>query len=134
MKKLIYSLALLIAVAFVSCNNDDGLLASKNGSQKVSSIASTYKKIVGLQLDYAQKGVDAVNKYIDIPQNATTRGYGEETIDMNNIGDYLPADLSTLKRKRTINTRAYLDETEESEGEEEEEVSLEIVVAGLISK
>jgi hypothetical protein len=78
-------------------------------SEDSSNLTKTYKKIVGLELDYAQKGVDAVQAYIDLPEEIA-RSAGTELIDFSEIGRYLPSDLSSLKRIKPGDSRNALPE------------------------
>jgi hypothetical protein len=64
--------------------------------ESTSKVAKTYKSLVGLQMDYAQKSVDTISEYVDI-QEINARSV-QGTVDFANIGDLLPKDLSTLKR------------------------------------
>jgi hypothetical protein len=78
-------------------------------SEDSSNLTKTYKKIVGLELDYAQKGVDAVQAYIDLPEEIT-RSAGAEFVDFSKVGRYLPSDLSSLKRIKPGDSRNVLPE------------------------
>ncbi|MDR3123505.1 MAG: hypothetical protein LBU16_06975 [Treponema sp.] len=78
-------------------------------SEDSSNLAKTYKKIVALELDYAQKGVDAVQAYVDLPEE-TARSAGTALVDFSEIGRYLPSDLSALKRIKPGDSRNALPE------------------------
>jgi hypothetical protein len=73
-------------------------VAALQSAPDASKVANTYKKIVGLQLDYAQKGVEAVSEYINIPVQTINRSAASGTVDFESIGNLLPDDLSTLRR------------------------------------
>jgi hypothetical protein len=45
------------------------LVAKLESSPDTSKTADTYKKLLGLQLEYAQKGVETVSEYITIPES-----------------------------------------------------------------
>ncbi|MDR1230428.1 MAG: hypothetical protein LBK61_03380 [Spirochaetaceae bacterium] len=94
-------------------------IAELQSAPDTSKVAGTYKKIVGLQLGYAQKGVETVSAYIDIPE-AAGRSADSGTVDFESIGKLLPDDLSTLKRIKPASDRS-------AEGEEitlEEELNI----------
>jgi hypothetical protein len=81
-----------------------------------SKVAGNYKKIVGLQLEYAQKGVETVSEYVNIPETAS-RNATNGLVDFGSIGKLLPDDLSTLKRIKPGSDRSA--EGEETSLEEE---------------
>lgn len=64
-----------------------------------SQLSQTYKKIIDLELRYAQKGVDLVQEYVDLPEPAA-RNAATSELDFTDIGTYLPADLSVLTRMK----------------------------------
>jgi hypothetical protein len=79
-------------------------------SENSSNLSKTYKKITGLKLDYAQKGVDTVQAYIDLPTEIT-RSAGAEPVDFSEIGRYLPSDVSSLRRVKPNDSRnAFVEE------------------------
>jgi hypothetical protein len=85
------------------------------------NLSKTYKRIIDLQLDYAQKGVETVQEYIEIPHNA--RSVDETPIDFADIGAYLPDDLTSLKRIKKGSARSLTGDSTEEEISLEEELN-----------
>jgi hypothetical protein len=92
-------------------------------SEDSSNLTKTYKKIVGLELSYAQKGVETIQAYIDLPEE-NARSVGAGPIDFSEIGRYLPSDISALKRIKQDGSRNALIE----------EVSLEDELNSLVEE
>jgi hypothetical protein len=51
-----------------------------------SRLSQTYKNITGLQLSYAQKGVDLVQEYVELPISDDARGASAAALDFSDIG------------------------------------------------
>jgi hypothetical protein len=66
---------------------------------------SVYPKLAALQAAYAQKGVEAVEAYIPLAENAA-RNAGGKPIDLMAVGSLLPDDVSTLKRLKPASSRS----------------------------
>ena len=73
-----------------------------------SAVAKKYNSLINLQIDYAQKGFEAVSHYIDLPA-LESRSLLYEPIDYADIGALLPADTSGLKRIKPSNARYAID-------------------------
>jgi hypothetical protein len=107
------ALTLVFGMALAGCNiHDVSVGDSQEGTatpyaSAETAVLETFNKAVNLQLDAAQKGVEAVNEYIDIQAvSEQARAAADGTIDLFTIGEYLPADLSTLKRTKAGDGRS----------------------------
>jgi hypothetical protein len=116
--RTVICVGLLAGIVFTGCKNgfdeETGTRSAKSASDiaaalqsspSTSKVGSTYKNLVGLQLNYAQKGIDTVSEYVDIPNDSERSAYGGP-IAFADIGNYLPDDLSTLKRRKPGLNRA----------------------------
>jgi hypothetical protein len=52
-----------------SPQNASDAISKLQSSPNSSKTAGAYKKLMGLQLDYAQKGIETVSEYINIPES-----------------------------------------------------------------
>jgi hypothetical protein len=108
--KVMFIVLLSIGMVFLGCDmlfenikaqQEKNLQQEESAGETVKStdtgLTKTYKKMALLQTTYAQKGVDIVEKYLDIPDEAA-RSARDGVPDLDEIGRYLPDDLTVLKR------------------------------------
>jgi len=81
----------------------------------VDSLESNMAKALWRQIDAIESVIETVEKYVDIPEQGISRAAGGNFIDLESIGQYLPSDLSTLKRVK--DKPASLGRTASDEGE-----------------
>jgi hypothetical protein len=62
---------LIIGIFFIGCNWETQEEKSIGETAMSTGISKTYKQMALLQKSYAQKGVDIVEKYIDIPEESS---------------------------------------------------------------
>jgi hypothetical protein len=113
--------ALFVSVVLTSCssplNEKEAPAQAKQEQDAIaapkSNLSKTYGRIVDLQLDYAQRGMETVQEYIDIPNSA--RSAGKTTIDFADVGAYLPDDLTSLKRIKKGSSRSLAGDSAEEE-------------------
>ncbi len=112
MKKIVKLIIPSLCIfGLIGCNNTFESNTNNVNSKKIDfdniQYTSEASKITGnlfsLQIKTCQKAVDAVSAYID-NSTAARMAYGE--IDFCDIGNFLPEDLSTLKRKKIASNRA----------------------------
>ena len=108
-------LALVAAVTLFGCKgqveNKEKEISPKN------NLSKTYISMIELQKGVAEAGIETVSKYVNI-ENLSSRSLVSDEAWLTEIGDYLPADLSTLKRtvekdSRNAETEADIKEVEE---------------------
>lgn len=138
MKKVIKKVLLvsLCTICLVGCKdffNHKNYENSNNITFENISYSSEASKVTGnllaLQIKTCEKAINTVSAYIDKP--VTTRSVSVET-DFIDIGNFLPADLSTLKRNVSSGVRTASDKTVTLEEElneivQEYEVSLDAI-------
>jgi len=111
-KTIFFGVAVLLILAFV-ISGCDNLFSPPNITDKlnnqeiplkervpVESLESNLAKALWHQVDAIGSILETVEKYVDIPEQDISRAAGGNTIDLEKIGQYLPSDLSTLKRAK----------------------------------
>lgn len=97
MKKITFSFMSLIGflIVFVSCSKLTSNNVEESSFEPRSSLAKTYISLVQLQQNAAIAGIDAVSNYVELP-NSNYRNISSESFNLDEIGSYLPSNLSTL--------------------------------------
>ncbi len=103
MKRKLFTLLMSCIVSgmlFWGCSNG---IEEKDVFEGRSSMSKTYVSMINLQKNAAEAGVEVVSKYTDIKLDSCRAANG--FVDFNDIGSYLPNDLSSLKRTVDTGTR-----------------------------
>ena len=103
MKRKLFALLMSCIVSgmlFWGCSNG---IEEKDVFEGRSSMSKTYVSMINLQKNAAEAGVEVVSKYTDIKLDSCRAANG--FVDFNDIGSYLPNDLSSLKRTVDTGTR-----------------------------
>lgn len=116
MKKVRKNLVFVICVlSLISCSNSfnsNKCETSNNTTFENTSYSSEASKVIGnlfeLQIKTCEKAVNTVSLYTD-EQNSSRSIFNE--LDFNDIGKYLPSDLSLLKRTVSKDSRSVAGET-----------------------
>lgn len=108
-KWMIASLSVVVLVAAtVVFGCSQAAIAPDDASS--SSASTTYLAIVKAQEEHARLAVEAVSRYVDLPGGSGRSAGGGDAMSFDDIGGYLPDDLSTLTR--SVPSRAAGGETE----------------------
>ena len=125
---------LAFAVAFIGCDNmfkppaetaggknqnlQDGNYIPLKEQVPVTSLESNLSKAVWHLVNAVEAAVETVEQYVEIPELENTRSAGGNAPNLESIGKYLPSDLSTLTRYRSVNpVTAGRSLTDSSDGE-----------------
>jgi hypothetical protein len=110
---------LVIGFSLISCNTpiDETVKTEKKYTPlrervPVDTLSSNLAKATWYTVDAVESALEVLEKYVDIPESAA-RSTGSSVPNLKSLGNFLPDDLSTLKRKSVKSGRA-VEDTEDS--------------------
>jgi len=97
---------LVIGLSFIGCNTPMGEMVKTEEKYtplrervSVDTLSSNLAKATWYTVDSVESALEVIEQYVDIPETAMVRSTGDAMPNLKSFGDFLPDDLSTLKRK-----------------------------------
>jgi len=113
---------LVIGLSFVACNTS--IEEAEKTEEKytplrerisVDTLSSNLAKATWYTVDAVESALEVLEQYVDIPETALARSAGSAVPNLKSFGDFLPDDLTTLKRKNlnSVKTGRAVEDTED---------------------